>query len=361
MTECHFANRKLLHVEDAWPGKPLGLTIDGAYKQDGTPSPDNPVPITVVENPVLKVTGRNLIDVYEGMPESDCNKEFDKEIKRIIKPGTYVAGLTSTNYMQTITISDAVFSEGGLTFSSSAGGYGVGVGVSLVPGETYERTLTSTNVGCAVVFYSSDGTYLSYANTQFFTVPADAAYTVMLIVTTSDNQSVIATDIFIKRKETAGTYAPYVGATLPITLPTEHPYLAALPDGTHDEIVIDKDGNASLVARVDKTETAATDGVSATVGTDALSSTGTLADGATVYYKLATPVTYQLGKLDIPDLPETISNVWIEASLTPECAMTYKQDVNVVIAGLTAQIAALKGAAINDELPEVTDTIVALD
>lgn len=33
---------KLLHVEDAWPGKTLGLTIDGAYKQDGTPSPENP-------------------------------------------------------------------------------------------------------------------------------------------------------------------------------------------------------------------------------------------------------------------------------------------------------------------------------
>lgn len=51
---------KLLHVEDAWPSKPLGLAIDGAYKQDGTPSFENPVPITVIENPVLKVTGRNL-------------------------------------------------------------------------------------------------------------------------------------------------------------------------------------------------------------------------------------------------------------------------------------------------------------
>lgn len=53
---------KLLHVEDAWPGKPLGLTIDGAYKQDGTPSPENPVPITVAENPVLRVIGKDLLD-----------------------------------------------------------------------------------------------------------------------------------------------------------------------------------------------------------------------------------------------------------------------------------------------------------
>lgn len=184
---------KLLHVEDAWPGKLHGLTIDGAYKQDGTPSPENPVPITVIENPVLKVTGAD---------------------------------------------------------TSAA------------------------------------------------------------------------------------------GTSLPITLPAEHPYLAALPNGTHDEIVIDKDGNASLVARVGKTETAATDGVNATVGTDALSSTGALADGATVYYKLATPVTYNLGKLDIPSLPETISNVWTDSELATNMSMTYKRDINIAFGNLVQAVVA---------------------
>lgn len=61
---------KLLHVEDAWPGKPLGLTIYGAYKQDGTPSPENPVPIMVVENPILKVDGKNLLNADAGI--NDC-------------------------------------------------------------------------------------------------------------------------------------------------------------------------------------------------------------------------------------------------------------------------------------------------
>lgn len=59
---------KLLHVEDALPSKPVSLTIDGAYKQDGTPSPDNPVPIEVIENPVLKVTGADTPYAGTSLP-----------------------------------------------------------------------------------------------------------------------------------------------------------------------------------------------------------------------------------------------------------------------------------------------------
>ena len=56
------AKDTLIHVDDAFPSSLLGIEIEGACKQDGTPSPDNPVPIQVVENPVFKVTGRNLLD-----------------------------------------------------------------------------------------------------------------------------------------------------------------------------------------------------------------------------------------------------------------------------------------------------------
>ena len=260
---------KLLHVEDAWPGKPLGLTIDGAYKQDGTPSPENPVPIVVVENPVLKVTG-------------------------------------------------------------------------------------------------------------------------------SDTSA--------------------AGASLTITLPAEHPYLAALPDGTHDEIVV-SDGKVSIncvscreviqdVSDVGNSPSFQYVSVNATSGKpidgdrnfmcnrfipgkrDAggvyvaggfnakfffCFPLGTFKDSSeagawfaanptmVVYRDANGAKTIDIGPADnIPELPETISNVLIEANLTPECSMTYKRDVNVVIADLTAQINALKGTPSNDEPPEVTDTIMAL-
>ena len=308
---------KLLHVEDAWPGKPLGLTIDGAYKQDGTPSPDNPVPITVVENPVLTETGKNLCDevvTVGNIKLLNANLKNTKLIKGI-------------EYTISLYVVGNVAFEGKIRILTQDGQY---INQSYFTQSNNIITFTAKESGCLNI----NGYYL--------------------------DGTIDSVKLMIELGPTAHDYAPYVSESLPITLPAEHPYLASLPDGTHDEIVIDKDGNASLIASVSKTETADTDGVSATVGTDALSSTGAIADGATVYYKLATPVTYTLGKLDIPTLPETISNVWVEANLTPEMSMTYKQDVNVVIAGLTAQIAELKGAPSNDEPPEVTDTIVAL-
>ena len=49
------------HVEDAFAGASLRkITVEGACKQDGTPSPDSPVPIEVVENPVVQVLGKNF-------------------------------------------------------------------------------------------------------------------------------------------------------------------------------------------------------------------------------------------------------------------------------------------------------------
>ena len=51
------------HAEDAFTGASLRkITVDGACKQDGIPSPDAPKPIAVVENPVVKVVGRNVLD-----------------------------------------------------------------------------------------------------------------------------------------------------------------------------------------------------------------------------------------------------------------------------------------------------------
>lgn len=48
----------------------------------------------------------------------------------------------------------------------------------------------------------------------------------------------------------SGSYKPHTSQTLTFALPAEHPYLAKLPDGTADEIVVDEEGNVELVARV---------------------------------------------------------------------------------------------------------------
>lgn len=296
---------KLLHVEDAWPSKPVSLTIDGAYKQDGTPSPENPVPITVVENPVLHVTGRNLVDIpNHDVPEND--------IRGFFKFGLIPSGTTA--YISCVSSSDV----NSKYYDAASSGLGRDKDV------VYSTHPTSLKVGINKVEITPNFDANEHLPLYGYRIPMTSFH--------MSNYQL----------EVGGyhDYRPYTSASLPITLPDEHPYLAKLPDGTADTIDVDKDGNVKLVARVGKTETASTDGVSATVGTDALSSTGAITDGATVYYKLATPITYSLGKLNIPSLPETISNVWTDAEVTTNMNMTYKRDINIAFDNLVQAVVA---------------------
>lgn len=357
---------KLLHVDDAWPGKPLGLTIDGAYKQDGTPSPENPVPIFVIENPVLQVTGRNLLDTDMGL-----NKCFIKNAD-----GTY-----------TITkISDSErFSE----YFPLRIPRGMNVYLSI----THMSAGVTGSV--SIIFDYADGTQetsplLSRDITAYF-VKKNVRFMRFYV----EGKVAIGESFTFLPQINYGTeataYTPYVGTSLPITLPAEHPYLAALPDGTHDEIAIDKDGNASLVARVQKvdmsnlqapgSEEALGNGLNryqyaAVVNPPAMVDTAVVAPafksvinyafpeqglyvskrtvivgassdptdalraGGYIYTTLATPITYSLGKLDIPALPETISNVWTDAELTTNMSMTYKRDINIAFGNLVQAVVA---------------------
>lgn len=46
----------------------------------------------------------------------------------------------------------------------------------------------------------------------------------------------------------------FLWSTANFTLPAEHPFLASLPDGTHDELIVDNGGNVKLLARVGKVD-----------------------------------------------------------------------------------------------------------
>lgn len=396
---------KLLHVEDAWPSKPLGLTIDGKSEQ-------------------VKTIGKNLLN--------GCDSYF-KDADSTLK--SYLWGYSLASNPLTL---DKPLGPGEYTFSFystticpiyfSKKPYVIGQYVNfsannVIDGDTrfglkrYYCTFTLTDTYELMSIYGGDykacfGGMIEKGQT----VSAYEPYTAGKPSPSPDYpQEITVVENPVLKVTGADTSAE--GASIPITLPAEHPYLAALPDGTHDEIVIDKDGNASLVARVQKADVSNLIAPSSSnplgnglvryqyigiVGTAAKRDSATLAPafenvinyqfptqgmyvsntslwigaaedptdaikaGGYIYTTLATPVTYPLGKLDIPSLPETISNVWIEASLTPECDMTYKQDVNVVIAGLTARIAALNGtsesngvSSASQDVIDVTDNDVA--
>lgn len=385
---------KLLHVEDAWPSPLLNVTIDGAYKQDGTPSPDAPAPVVVIENPVLHVTGKNLVQSYLV---DNATSQYSVVLSAF-------AGLCESQHFQVSFNSDSIGNK--LYFNENIFNY-----LQVTVKQTNSFDITTLNS------ISKSNTSQYYKTRGWLLLKNDAG----------NQQPLTVSDFQIAYGGTATGYAPYNGRSVSITLPAEHPYLAALPDGTRDEIVIDKDGNASLVARTQKVVILTTNTVfgagaessaayiscavnvlsmakSAIVSSNYVASGYTsksgyvyLPNNNTVVYRddrftskeqalelLANettyvsikPKTYPLGKLTIPSLPETISNVWTDAELITNMSMTYKRDVNVIIANLNAQIAALKGTAdpgqddstttpddaidapYNSEALEVTDTTI---
>lgn len=123
-----------LSVDDAFPAPLCGLTVYGKSTQDGTPSPDNPVPIVSAGDGgslTVKVTGKNLIPTNCGQNTTalrydaqynrwvfDALKAVGLVNARIIDPetaryllaaGTYTITLVSSENVQNVTISAVNF------------------------------------------------------------------------------------------------------------------------------------------------------------------------------------------------------------------------------------------------------------
>ena len=137
-------------------------------------------------------------------------------------------------------------------------------------------------------------------------------------------------------------------STTTITMPSDHNYLASLPDGTRDELVLRSDGVAVLTERTSKL--ASYNGEPIT--TSYMSTTGQLTAGATIYYATDATTVYSAdngatwsttdpaaGQSAIT-LHKGTNNVWCIDPLSPEVALEYVQDTNAVINELRAAIVA---------------------
>lgn len=345
------------HVEDAFEGASLRkITVEGACKQDGTPSPDNPVPIEVIEHPVVKVTGRNLFD-------GEIDKANGNSVNPIyLSKGTYTISLLSN-----------------VDWWSNA------VNVRSVYIHDYYKNvfLASVNFIGAAVGKRSAAT---------FVLKEDVAIKIFSYRAWKEEN---VSDVQIERGNVATEYKPYTLQEQAFTLPTEHPYLAKLPGGKADEIVVDRDGNVALVARVgiDKDVrkvgyflqgeyyslesnlmpfASPDDDYSGTVLCSALphkdtsqSNEGIYRTWTGVYVRDTSgrtkdeiqaevdknaPLTvvgpipetrYQLGKIELPKAQDSVVNVWTDAEVTPNTGIEYVRDVNIVVANLETAIASI--------------------
>ena len=353
-----------IHVNDAFAGGALReITIEGACKQDGTPSPENPVPIQVVEHPVVKVVGRNLLDIAALANDRPLYYKVDGDTLTILK--------SDNGAWQSIAITQEL----------KAGTY-------ILSGDNIEiRNVDNDVLSTAINGVGSP-----------FTLAADTEIKIKIGYGMGSKYP-YTTKAMIERSSSITDYAPYASQSQSFTLPAEHPYLAKLPDGTADKIVIDKEGKVKLIANVKKI---VWDGGASSIHTEdsglpykrfvhsdkgavkggnnvglldkltvgnsfaydlqanaSANNTGELyanyqaaensidkyvewlKGDVTGYMPTLESKEYDLGRIDLLAIPESVGNIWVDAEVTPNVAIEYVRDVNIVVSNLEKAIASI--------------------
>ena len=342
-------------ASDAHAAPMLALGVLGASEQDGTPTPDSPVEIRSVVEPVLTVAGKNLLDrstEETGYINSSGNPAPSGDWRR-------------SDY------------------------------IPVVAGATYTFEPNSTSgVSARGCWYDADqgvlSTFPSGPTTQH--APTGAAYVRVSYRATSTN-------VQLEVGTVATAYTPYVAPTT-VTLPVT---LRSLPDGTKDTLALSYLRPSTREGRAWYTPT-----LTRNVGSFAITGNETAIGGATdlgdgyrsVYYNKSgmnqaaagglcthapyvydttgtyphywltptqvhliaqgdtaqdvvaafagaivtypiTPTTETLPEVELPIFPSEHVTIWATADATPTLNVEYVRDSNLVIASLEAAIADL--------------------
>ena len=205
-----------------------------------SPSPEYPQEIDVVDSPVsVQATGKNL----SGYPYKTFTAPAIETINGVTfeaKPdGTIVANGTATAN------ADVDLKWGNIVVPVK----GLDVTISGCPqggsGTTYLLRAQGSKDNKVFDMEAHDyGTGATISGANFI-----RTYIRIAAGTTADN---LVFKPQIEIGSAATSYEPYTSNQQTITLPSDHNYLASLPDDTHDELVLRSDGVAVLVERVGK-------------------------------------------------------------------------------------------------------------
>ena len=220
--------------------------------------------------PYVKIYGKNLLEPRDSGTYSGIT------VQRYENGHIRLSGTATTS--GTIMLARATklgkIPAGTYIFNGSATDlYGSDAGLSLLIGGTGGQYIEAVD-GMAIELDSASSVTLSVAVTASQTID-DVTVSAML---RSDR---FEDDGFEAGGEICAVYTGQLDGT--------DPTLRGLPNGVRDEYTMYPDKPAVLTRRVGHTYSAATDGVTGTVGVDVLSSTGVIEDGADVVYQLAEP------------------------------------------------------------------------
>ena len=232
------ATDSIINVNDALKYKTFNFKVDGAYEQNGEPTPETPVPITTLNFDRIMKAGKNMLNVH--LDETMSN------------------GVTMNVDNQFIHINGKTPDEGGFRIITNT---------CLLPAGTYsismqvvEGNVESTSTGYLFGIYK--GT--SWDICAFLTIPSNSKKANLSF--TLDEPTEVCLGLYARASETynnvkiayqltLGTepdyeFEPYQGTDYSIDLQGNEN--VSLPNGVKDELQIDKEGNVNLIKNVGK-------------------------------------------------------------------------------------------------------------
>lgn len=289
-------------VSDAFSAPLCGLTVYGKSTQDGTPSPDNPVPIVSAGDGgsvAVKVTGRNLLNIPDG---------------------------SGTARGVTVTAKDGLISISGTATSS---GYAK---LDIPPFIASGVVILSSSITSPKVKIVSE-TWEVILSLGAADKMSDMATRIVFIVTKGQTYNLTGVKVQLELGTTATAYFPYCEQLLTFPTPNGLPGIPVTSGGNYtdengqqwvcDEVDLERE---IKVQRIDK---------------GAFDATKTLAEQSVI---LATPVETPLTPAEIAAYkaltaygPDTV----LQAGDGAGIKLDYQRDVNIVIKNLEDAIASM--------------------
>ena len=195
------ATGEAIAIRDSADRKLRGLTLYGKSTQDGTPTPEAPVEIESVENPTVRVCGKNLFD------SSKVNQDyFVAENELHVDPPTYNVDIYTGIAGSSQPVSNARI--GNLPYLSK-GSYTLSFEMVFDDGVNHNQFMVVTEI-------DADGSVKdqhSVSSGDTFTLGEGT----LISLRRNTNAAATIKNIQIECGDTATPYEPYTEQTLPIT------------------------------------------------------------------------------------------------------------------------------------------------
>ena len=351
-------------------------------------------PSAVIDNKSEQSMTYFLFQIPQGVTVNEKVKVwFEKGDKSLKEPYTGGKPSPSPEYPQEMTnLNKAELVITGKNLINADGAKKSGWNVllpntKLMNGATYVFTAPKCKQTCSIYATASDTRLVGFigsGKTERFTVPSNADFSKGCFIAggsadSLEDMSTVINTVMVEVGTVAGTYAaPKKPTIIPIDLKGNE--LLSIPNGVRDEVVIDADGNVSLIKRVAKyvvpenvyvqdesnnfgvqLELNAVDDkylhkqlcqenakYNSKINWMTIWKEGNSWEnlqefkqwfiGTEFYYGTKNPETIPLGKVELPALPEATSNVWNDGNIPANVYIKYLKDVNIAFSKLESKL-----------------------